>query len=396
MINQFLFTVMLWTLFFPLCLRGDNITVIGVGRLGICCALCLEQAGHHVLGVDISQDYVNQINDKTLNSPEPFVSEYLKKSKNFRATTSLEEGLDFSNLCFIVVATNSERGVNDYRFRILTDLFQRINALKVQNKDFVITSTLFPGYIRDTVLPLLNNCQNVTVSYNPEFIAQGAIIQGLQSPDVVLIGEGSVKIGDRLEALYASMCQNTPQISRMSADSAEIAKLALNCYITSKIAFANLVADIADNTPNADKEAILKCIGSDSRVGLKCLKPGYGFGGPCFPRDNQALSVYAEKVGIEPILFRATDRTNQLHAEIQASNFLKLNLDEYIFEDVCYKPWCPVPIIECSQKLVVAQLIAAQGKSVTIVDRPEVIAQVKKEFGTLFNYQEINSPIPML
>lgn len=70
----------------------------------------------------------------------------------------------------------------------------------------------------------------------------------------------------------------------MSPASAEICKLAVNCFITTKISFANMIGDIADATHGANKLDILRAVGADSRIGSKCLKPGYGFGGPCFPR----------------------------------------------------------------------------------------------------------------
>ena len=90
----------------------------------------------------------------------------------------------------------------------------------------------------------------------------------------------------------------------MSPDSAEITKLAINCFITTKIAYANMIGDIADQTPGADKFEILKAVGGDKRIGGLYLKPGYGFGGPCFPRDNRALGSYAQQVGIDPIIPR--------------------------------------------------------------------------------------------
>ena len=80
---------------------SENITVIGIGKLGLCFALCLEKAGYQVLGVDLSKAYIDSLNDKTFHSHEPWLTEYLRDSRQFRATTSLEEGLAFSDLCFI-------------------------------------------------------------------------------------------------------------------------------------------------------------------------------------------------------------------------------------------------------------------------------------------------------
>jgi UDPglucose 6-dehydrogenase len=382
-----------YSLFFLLCgffgmmpaaILAENITVIGIGRLGICIALSLEKAGYNVLGVDVFPDYVKRVNDKTFVSTEPFVTEYLRNSTNFRATTSLKEALEFSDIYLIAVQTTT--GVDTYDYRLVSKLLKEINSIGVSNKHIVMCSTVFPGFAKEHAAPLLSSCSNITLSYNPPFIAQGDIMNGYRRPDMVLIGEGSKEAGDLLESLYRSMCPPTSHIARMSVESAELGKLALNCFVTAKIAFANLVGDIADETPGADKFAILGAIGKDQRVGTKCLLPGYGFGGPCFPRDNRALARYASLMGIEPALFRATDQVNDLHAEYMARKFLDQDLEEYVFEDICYKPNSPVKIIDASQKLLVAKLVAEKGKKVTIIDSEGAIVQVKAKHGDLFNY----------
>ena len=84
-----------------------KVSLIGVGKLGLCFALTLEKSGYDVLGCDIDQEYINLINSKTFDSDEEGVSELLAKSKNFKATLSLEECLNHSNNIFILVATPS-------------------------------------------------------------------------------------------------------------------------------------------------------------------------------------------------------------------------------------------------------------------------------------------------
>jgi len=225
------------------------------------------------------------------------------------------------------------------------------------------------------------------VSYNPEFIAQGDVIMGLLKPDMVLLGEGSKTAGDFLESLYTKSTTNAPKIHRMTAESAEITKLAVNCFVTTKIAFANMVGDIAGMTPNSSATDILSAVGDDTRVGNKYLKPGYGFGGPCFPRDNRALGNYARMIGVDPIIPLATDTSNQYHAQFMADQLLAEKKSEYEFDDVAYKPKCPVDIIEESQKLHVALLVAKAGKKVTIKDRRDIVRLVQMEFGTIFHYK---------
>jgi len=311
------------------------------------------------------------------------------ESKNFRATLSVDEALAHSNYIFLLLATPTGIGEKCYDHIMLSKLLMSINDRKPSNKHIIIGCTVLPGYTRNTARFLLKDCVNTTVSYNPEFIAQGEIIKGLENPDMVLIGEGSEEIGQFLEELYINTTLNKPLINRMSVESAEICKLSVNCFLTTKIAFANMIGDISANTPGADAAKILKACGQDSRIGSKYLSSGYGFGGPCFPRDNRALGVYAKSVGVEPIIPNGTDLANKLHAEFQMKQLLAENRDVYIFEDVCYKSNCSVPIVEESQKLEIAKGLAKAGKKVIVRDRPDVIKNVILEFGFLFNYETI-------
>ena len=369
-----------------LCSR-DAITVIGIGRLGLCTALCFEKAGYEVLGADLSPEYVASLNNKTFSSLEPQVNVMLQESSNFKATCSLDEGLEFADIYYIMVDTPSTPQKEAYDHTKLNKVLSEINKRKVSNKHIIIGCTVFPGYVRTTGKSLLQDCANTTLSYNPEFIAQGNIVHGLQYPDIVLIGQGSKEAGDHIENMYHRVCKNMPRVCRMSPDSAEITKLALNCFITTKIAYANMVGDIADKTMGANKFDILNAIGGDLRVGHLCLMPGYGFGGPCFPRDNRALGSYAQTVGIEPLIPQATDLSNKLHAEFMTQQLLDENKDTYVFEQVSYKDNCPVPIIEESQKLVVAAALAKAGKKVVIVDTVPVLERVQDLFGDIFAYQ---------
>eukprot|EP01126_Amoeba_proteus_P013019 TRINITY_DN1542_c0_g1_i1.p2 TRINITY_DN1542_c0_g1~~TRINITY_DN1542_c0_g1_i1.p2 ORF type:complete len:171 (-),score=18.00 TRINITY_DN1542_c0_g1_i1:736-1248(-) len=138
-----------------------NLTVLGVGRLGICVALNSERKGYNVLGVDVIPHYVEQLNNKTFQSPEPYVTQYLQESKNFRATLSLDEGLVFSDKIFLLVATPTGIGEKSYDHSHLSNLLMQI----------VVGCTVLPGYMSTVGRYLLRDCKNVTLSYNPEFIA---------------------------------------------------------------------------------------------------------------------------------------------------------------------------------------------------------------------------------
>lgn len=363
---------------------SNKISIIGIGKLGLCFALTLEKSGYNIVGVDISQDYVDSVNKKTLKSSEQDVEKYLKNSKNFIATTSLEEAVDHSNVLFVVVATPSlDSGKYDHSQ--VDNLVEKIKLLgkQEQTKHFVICCTTMPQYC-DSVQERLNDF-NYVVSYNPEFIAQGTILKNQERPDIVLIGEGDKQAGDILEEIYKKHTSNEPAIHRMSRTEAEICKISLNCFLTTKIAFANMVGDIAIKSDcNPDK--ILSAIGSDSRIGKKYLGYGFGYGGPCFPRDNRALAIYANDIGINAAISTASDESNKLHLQYQVQNFVKSNTKkEIVFDYVTYKPESTM-LVE-SQQLLFAVQLAKKGYSLLIKERQEVVEEVKKKYGELFSYE---------
>ncbi len=363
-----------------------KISVIGIGKLGLCFALTLERAGYSVLGLDISPDYVNSINNKTLKSDEHGVEEYLKDSKNFNAVLSLESAVSFSNYLYVVVATPS---LSDGRYdhSQVDSLVQSLSAFGKQEKtkNLVICCTTMPGYC-DTISDRLNDL-NYTVSYNPEFIAQGTILRDQSKPDMVLIGEDSKTVGDEIQKHYEDMTSNEPRVCRMSRKEAEICKISLNCFLTTKIAFANMIGDIALNS-DCRPDVILKAIGSDSRVGNKYLGYGYGYGGPCFPRDNRALAIYSNDIGVEATISIASDESNRKHLKNQVSYYITNNNKEteIEFEYVTYKPESTM-LVE-SQQLQFAVSLAKEGYSIVINERASVIEKLKSRYGDLFIYKE--------
>ena len=171
---------------------------------------------------------------------------------------------------------------------MLSNLLVKINKIKPTNKDIIIGCTVMPKYIDDVGNGLLSDCVNCNLSYNPEFVAQGDIINGFKNPDIILVGTNNDYLKPKMEEIYGNICENKPKYCFLTPLEAEITKISINGFITTKLSYANMVGDLCDNL-NANKELVLNSIGSDSRIGTKYFKPGYSFGGPCFPRDTKAL-----------------------------------------------------------------------------------------------------------
>ncbi len=364
---------------------NEKIAVIGIGRLGLCLALNLERTGMEVLGVDVNEKTVDAVNKKTLETTEPLVTEYLSKAKNLSATTDLSRIIQEKiEIVFVVVPTPSlPNGGFDHR--LIDEVAGKLAKLpKPQTKTLlIINSTTMPGYCG--LLHKKMEAFNYEVIYNPEFIAQGSIIRDQQQPDQVLIGEADAVCGDRLEHIYKKVCINNPVFCRMSFISAEITKLATNCFLTSKIAFANAVGDLA-TLAGAQPDKILKAIGSDKRIGENYLRYGFGYGGPCFPRDNKAFRKFSSELSYTAVLSEATDKANAQHGAFMFSEWLKKfnDTDSIVFDSVTYKPG--TDILEESQQLKLAVELAKAGRKVHIKERKEVIEALRKQYGNLFQY----------
>jgi UDP-glucose 6-dehydrogenase len=155
-----------------------------------------------------------------------------------------------------------------------------------------------------------------------------------------------------------------------------------------------MIADIADKTPGANKFDILSAIGHDARVGTKYLSPGWSYGGPCFPRDNRALAGYADRIGYEAKISKATDIANDQHIAFQAEQYLKSKQETFVFEHIAYKQPCEVPITEESAKIKVGILLAKAGRTVILRDKPHILADAQRVWGASapFIYEDIKTP----
>ena len=373
----------------------QTIGIIGTGKLGICMALLFERAGYEVIGVDVHQDYVDSINNKSFSSSEKGVNESLMCSTHFRATTQIDEVLKdhIDVLLLVVPTTTSSEMVYTYvaAEQVLRDL--EAHGRRSKPIHFVIVSTAPPGYCEKISARV--SSLNYQLIYHPEFIAQGTIMENLCSPDILLIGREATYDTSALEEMLYTICVNEPQLHAMSLLSAEITKLSLNCFLTMKIAFANSIGDLSIQV-GAEHEKVLSAIAGDKRIKAKYLGYGFGYGGPCLPRDNQALNSYAMQVGSPLYLSAATQLANKAHLLFQKAQYLARYKPQetIIFEGVTYK--AETDLIEKSQSLALARLLAEEGRKVLIRERAQVIQKIKEEYPDLFQFEYIEEPSQIL
>ena len=238
----------------------------------------------------------------------------------------------------------------------------------------VLSSTVMPGSTGDRLLPALElrsakRCgEHFGLCYNPEFIALGSVIRDILNPDMILIGESDPRSGQILENLYAGICDNHPRIQRMNYVNAELTKLSVNTFVTTKISYANMLAQICEGLPGADVDVVTFALGCDSRIGPKYLKGALGYGGPCFPRDNLAFSALARATAAPALLAEATDQLNRRQVPRLAETILSRLPQEGTVGilGLSYKP--ETDVIEGSQGLALAKHLLSAGVNVTVYD----------------------------
>ena len=348
-----------------------KIGLIGAGRLGICLALLIEKAGYEVLASDTRSDYIRNLQLKKYSGSEPRVSDLLATANNIEFTVLNDRVIDECDVIFTLVATPSlEDG--SYDVSAVDDVVSDIQKFGWENKgsltgkSLVVGCTTNPGDC-DRFQEKLSEV-GMNVYYNPEFIAQGSIVDDLENADMVLIG-GSGTHGALLEEIYHKIQVPIPSIHHMSTKAAELTKIALNCFLTTKISYANMIGEVlALSKMEREIGTVLKAIGSDSRIGNKYLGFGFGFGGPCFPRDNRAFAAYAKSVGVEHNIGTTTDNFNEAHADFIKEYVLYHNHDKkpFCFRYLTYKPG--TDILTESQQYRLCLDLLNEGYTVYCID----------------------------
>ena len=294
--------------------------VIGMGKLGSPLAACLAAKGLTVVGVDNDPRKVEAINHAQPPVQEPGLGELLARTDGrLTAISDVEAAVRQTDISFIVVSTPSDPA-GGFSLRYVEPVCQAIARALAARSDYhvvCLTSTVMPGTTGGTVREMLEQASGKRVGvdfglcYSPEFIALGSVIRDFLNPDMLLIGESDRRAGDFLQSLYAQVCENKPAIARMSFVNAEITKLAVNTYVTTKISYANMLARICEQLPGANVDVITSALGLDTRIGPKYLKGALSYGGPCFPRDNLALAQLAQQLHVPPDLAQTVDRFNR-------------------------------------------------------------------------------------
>jgi UDPglucose 6-dehydrogenase len=352
-------------------------SVIGLGKLGACMAGCFAAKGFPTIGVDVSAEAVAAVNAGKPPVDETDLAETIRAgAQRLTATQSYADAVLGSDATFVIVPTPSEPN-GAFSLRYAREAFRSIGQALAKKSGYhlvIMTSTVLPGGTEYGLIPILEKesgkrCgEDFGVCYSPEFIALGSVIRDFLHPDFVLIGESDDRAGAMLADFYGRVCNNHPPVARMNIVNAELTKVSVNSFMTMKISFANMIANLCEELPGGNVDVVTGALSLFGGVGQKALRGGLGYGGPCLPRDNVALSYLSRSLGHEVSLPAAVDTFNRSLVPRLADAVVRHTRQggAVTVLGLSYKPhtW----VVEESQGLQLAAKLLASGLHVTVFD----------------------------
>lgn len=356
-----------------------NIGFVGLGMLGYPVATAIAAAGHRVMGFDIRPDAMVHDSRAELesgpNGVESFNdwSERTDSTKKLFTFGSLAEIAAHADIVFVAVPTPHGpefEGITplpdtrvDFDYTALRQTVSELSRVIERPMTIGIISTCIPGTVRRELLPLCSPLMHLV--YNPSFIAMGTAVRDYYEPEFVLLGSDEKAPLARMTEFYAHTVK--APVRCMSVESAELAKMMYNTFISMKLAFSNSLLEICHAIPEADIEDVTGVLKAATRrlIAPSYMDGGMGDGGACHPRDNIAMSWMAKEIGLRRDIFADVMLARQAQAEWLADLMERYDLPKAIV-GFAYKP--NTNIITGSHSILVKNILEARGHSVAMWD----------------------------
>ena len=293
-----------------------KIGLIGVGRLGLPVAVCIERHGHTVFAFDINPSIRPGVRPEDLLSTREAgpgnvgdLKDTARTCERLHFCASVADVCEQAEIVFVAVQTPHEplyegttrvpKSRSNFNYDFLCAAVSEVSAAASsfgRELPTVVISTVLPGTIRERILPLLH--PNVKLCYNPFFIAMGTVWNDFTNPEFILLGRHDESTGTLVKLFYNTI--TSAVVFETTIENAELIKVSYNTFIGMKIAYANTIMEMCNKLPNTNVDAVTAAI---SLANKRLMSPAYltggmGDGGGCHPRDNIAMSWLSEKLGL--------------------------------------------------------------------------------------------------
>ncbi len=308
-----------------------NISIFGMGYVGVVCSACLCKDGHTVIGVEVDLTKIELIN----NGKSPIIEKDLDKlisqgvkTGKLQAMQNAKKAVLETDISIICVGTPSQLNGNldlSYIHKVCEDIGK---AIKIKNKNHIIVmrSTVLPGSAQTLAIPTLEEYSGkkagIDFGYisNPEFLREGTAIYDVYNPPKTIIGYSDQKSANTIALLYKSL---TAPLIMTNIPTAEMVKYADNAWHATKVTFGNEIGNISKEV-GIDGQKVMEIFCQDLKLNISSyyLNPGFAFGGSCLPKDVRAITYKANKLDINTPLLSSLITSNDEQIK-RAFNIIK-------------------------------------------------------------------------
>jgi len=344
-----------------------NISFIGLGKLGLPLACCLASGGHRILGIDKNNYVISKLRMGAVPFYENGLEKMLSEFRHNFAYISQDFDRAIQETDVSIVLVNTQIGDTGYAIDFVKDVILELaHAIKSSPKPYhtiIISSTLLPGNLQQ----LIDNFESITgrilgesfgIAYVPDFVRLGTVLRDFINPEFVMIGAANKRDYSTAESLWKSFVTKTTNFFRLTLMEAEIAKIALNAYLVSKITFANFLGLLCQELEDVNVRNVTEVIGLDKRISPYFFRSGTPFGGTCFPRDTSAFIEFTKRQGFIAEHMYFAEAVNEM---VLNKIILKCaEVEKIAIMGLSFKEGSPVTV--GSPSILIAQELVKKGK----------------------------------
>jgi UDPglucose 6-dehydrogenase len=307
-----------------------RIAFVGLGKLGFPLAVAWALKGHQVTGYDLDAS-VMHLGPRPYHEAGPDGTgrlDALLATCGLQFAPSLQEAVHDAEIIFLAIQTPHRpefEGITprpatpeDFDYTALCAAVEALRPLVRRPTVLAILSTVLPGTLRRRILPCLSPALRLV--YTPQFVAMGTVLRDFVASEFYLVGVDHPLAAQTMTTLYGTINPCTP-VQQMSLESAEVCKVTYNVAIGMKIMLAQTLLEIATKIPEVDVDDVTETLqkATTRLVSPRYMTAGGLDGGPCHPRDLNALSHLARTLPLSYDIFDTIATVRERQAQWLAS-----------------------------------------------------------------------------
>ena len=352
-----------------------NISIFGLGYVGVVTAGCLARDGHRIIGVDVNEAKVEALNAGRSPIIEEQIDDLIRDgvaAGRITATTDTMSAVAATDLGIVCVGTPSEaNGALDTRY--LEAVAAQIGtAVRGRTEPFVCAfrSTMLPGTMRNVLVPILSERSGsgpglrFEALTHPEFLREGSSVRDFYGPPKIVVGERAPGAGAPLLGIYRNI---TAPTFCVPYEVAEMVKYSDNLFHALKVTFANEIGQFCQ-AYGVDGQQVMDIFCHDTKLNIsrRYLRPGFAFGGSCLPKDLRAFLHAAKMRDVNLPMLAAVPSSNKAQIERAFDAILRTGARRVGLWGLAFKPG--TDDLRESPLVTLAEQLSGKGIELVICD----------------------------